>query len=275
MVKAILDGRKTQTRRNIKNVELRPSKNEGRFNFSYERKTRFEAGVNLTLESLNLPFTGILDLCPYGKPGDLLWVRETWLKLDRDHVITSQYAYKSNGDPNTEDLRKDYIKSGRNYKWKPSIHMPKDAARIWLMVEEVRVERLQDISEEDAIAEGIGTTNGIPVGLTSHYLDYLNNRNCYSSPFNSFQSLWASINGEESWNANPWVWVVKFRVIANNGYHRLDCIEWNYHEVMKIHADREKQSYETAAPDSRDRSDGKQIPVSEDTHRGGKEAGHE
>ncbi|WP_439473811.1 hypothetical protein [Algoriphagus formosus] len=229
MVKAILYWRKTQTRRNIKNVELRPSKNEGRFNFSYERKTRFEAGVNLTLESLNLPFTGILDLCPYGKPGDLLWVRETWLKLDRDHVITSQYAYKSNGDPNTEDLRKDYIKSGRNYKWKPSIHMPKDAARIWLMVEEVRVERLQDISEEDSIAEGIEPIDQQGQLVWKRYDGYYT---VTSKPYCSFWSLWASINGEESWNANPWVWVVKFRVLSYSGKPDLGLIEDNYFKVI-------------------------------------------
>lgn len=207
MVQAILRGDKTQTRRVVK---PQPEKIGGFTKFAWG------AGTSENTMPVVAGFS-TESKCPYGKVGDLLWVRETFLELDRDHVITERYAYKANSDADTEELRKDYVKAGRPYKWKPSIHMPKAAARIWLKVTNVRVERLHEITEEDAVKEGIDTTNGVPVGLTSHYVDYENSRNCYTSPINSFQSLWHSINGKESWDANPWAWVIEFEVVSTTG----------------------------------------------------------
>jgi hypothetical protein len=98
------------------------------------------------------------------------------------------------------------------YKWKPSIHMPKEAARIWLEVTEVRVERLHDITEEDAIAEGVEKLN-------NWWKDYTSDQDAYDmqTAMCSFDSLWKKINGEESWNENPWVWVVSFKVLSTTG----------------------------------------------------------
>jgi hypothetical protein len=81
--------------------------------------------------------------------------------------------------------------------WRPSIHMPKSAARIWLKVTDVKVERLRDISQEDAVAEGVKASPPFAIGY--------------------FKNLWESINGAASWNANPWVWVVEFEVVSKNG----------------------------------------------------------
>lgn len=109
--------------------------------------------------------------------------------------------------------------------------MPKAASRIWLMVEEIRVERLQDISEEDAVAEGIKE-----LGIYSFpiYKDYLNSgMDGYQTPQWSFRSLWISINGQVSLSENPWVWVVKFRVLSKTGRPSDQVIEQNWKEVTQ------------------------------------------
>lgn len=144
--------------------------------------------------------------CPYGKPGDLLWVRETWAK------IGDIYLYKANAEHQAMN-------------WKPSIHMPKAASRIWLLNESVRLERLQDITREDCIAEGIAhrlTDFQKWYRQPGDWYDY--ERKTFAplqsgkiSPSMSFMSLWRSINGKESWKANPWVWVVKSRVVSTTG----------------------------------------------------------
>jgi hypothetical protein len=196
MVKANLDGRKTETRRMLKlkfhhDHNWKPTLiNEKHFDGIDRWEMR--CGTQYTLPTFK---------CPYGQPGDILWVRETWAPALGD------YAYKA-------DYSESVIKEERNKGlWKPSIHMPKEACRMFLLLKEVKIERLHDISEESAIAEGIGTTNGIPVGIASHYLDYTDSKNCYTSPINSYQSLWQSINGEDSWYQNPWLWVLKYEVL--------------------------------------------------------------
>ncbi len=140
--------------------------------------------------------------CPYGMPGDLLWVREKW-----------QYS----GDQNWRDamfndwndvwyyaIADEHAKE--QLRWKPSIHMPKRFTRIWLENKKVRVERLWDISEKDAVKEGCETIkNG------AFYKDYLNNGHFINAQ-SSFYSLWRKINGQQSWFSNPWVWVIDFRL---------------------------------------------------------------
>jgi hypothetical protein len=137
--------------------------------------------------------------CPYGKVGDKLWVRETFVP---DYFDDHKPAYKADWN----EIAAEYINEP---KWKPSIHMPKSAARIWLEIISIKVERLQDITNTDSESEGIKTKkiNGSEV-----YDDY----NCPDSfpfifPAQSFKSLWSKINGIESWNANPWVWVIEFK----------------------------------------------------------------
>lgn len=137
MVRAILDGRKTCTRRIVKHdVEVI-------LNSPYYKKHP-EVADKQIISKLCMP--------PY-QPGDILYVRETWCKYDNDHIIDGRkYAYKADASPISEEARKKF-----GYRWRPSIHMPKEAARIWLKVTDVRVERLQDMDKMDAVKEGIDT----------------------------------------------------------------------------------------------------------------------
>jgi hypothetical protein len=182
MVRAILAGRKTQTRRIV-----RPRQVHEGINIYYVPKT-----------------------CPYGRAGDLLWVRETWAPV-------------STFDPSPETgalYRADPMYDGIDqfdWPWKPSIHMPRWASRITLEVTGVRVERLNDISEEDAIAEGCQETYCSPEltaecepGTPQRELAELLEGGWITAKGN-FSFLWNEINGPGSWAANPWVWVVEFR----------------------------------------------------------------
>jgi len=174
MVRAILAGTKTQTRRVAKGEALRWLVRDG-----------FTPGF--VADPGNR-------LCPYGQPGDRLWVREShWWFKDEHDPVTGYFP-----PPLTiEDVeyRADGEKPGR--AWRPSIHMPRWASRITLEVTSVRVERLQDISEADAISEGIPTSDVSPPDACRF----------------AYRLLWESINGPGSWDANPFVWVVSFRRI--------------------------------------------------------------
>lgn len=200
MVRAILDGRKTMTRRVMKiqppseKYQLSrvlsttgPKQNEGKLHW-------LSADVNTVRD--NNYFT-----CPYGKVGDRLWVRENFALTGDNgssvvHPIHGGVAWQA-----TEHKKA--------FKWKPSIHMPRWASRITLEITGIRVERLQCISEEDAIAEGCYRMyNGMYAG-EPHRIK--GTPTCCTSPEIAYQRLWESINGPESWAANPWVWVVEFR----------------------------------------------------------------
>jgi len=166
MVKAILDGRKCQTRRVLKQ-ELPIGT---RWWEVYGDELNYRIVDEKSVKT-------ILCKCPYGKKGDKLWVRESW-NISRE---SNPFRYKA-----------DYPPSGI-LKWKPSIHMPKVAARIWLEVVSVRVERLIDISQEDCVKEGFDS--GSAYGTAKMW----------------FHGLWDKIHGDASWAANPWVWVVEFK----------------------------------------------------------------
>lgn len=166
MVRALLDGTKTQTRRVVKNPAL------------------------LWLEQFEPKYVALPGnhLSPYGYAGDRLWVRETWGVLfddaaDRDDPTwwAADYA------PGELDQQ------ARPRRWRPSIHMPRWRSRIDLDVTGVRIERLQDISYDDAVAEGIAHD--------------------YPKAVAQYRDLWEDINGAGSWATNPWVWVIEFRRI--------------------------------------------------------------
>lgn len=139
--------------------------------------------------------------CPYGKPDDRLWVRETW------GLQGSRVVYRADGG---QELRLGDLKRS----WKPSIFMPRSVSRITLEITDIRCERLNDISEGDAIAEGIEVIAG-KIDDSPTFKNYLEPGadNGFGYPQNSFNSLWQSINGPESWEANPFVWVITFRCI--------------------------------------------------------------
>jgi hypothetical protein len=191
MVQAILEGRKTQTRRVIK---PQPKSETSCFGWKTPEYTHVAFGNSFRIESMHRN--------PFGDPGDLLYVRET--------MILNKYS-------NTYwPVADGYVKTSDYEKTTPSIHMPKTTARIWLEIEQVKVERLQDISEEDAKAEGLKSRFSV-FFQEERYDDYLDMESEYRSPVSSFQSLWQKINGGESWDANPWVWVVKFKVLSTKG----------------------------------------------------------
>ncbi|SWX55482.1 morphogenetic protein [Klebsiella pneumoniae] len=187
MVRAILDVRKTQTRRPVK--------------FPVHDK-------NLGCELAGNELAGELSAGNYlnsafGKPGDRIWVRETFQGPLFDYDLMDSYCkdptpfekpefcvYKADGVPAPEFYDAD---DELHCCWRPSIHMPRWASRILLEITDVRVERLLSMSQDDARAEGVIAASGpMEAGL-------------------AFRELWDSIYGEESWNANPWVWVIEFK----------------------------------------------------------------
>ena len=146
--------------------------------------------------------------CPYGQPGDRLWVRGSFCP------IYPQDPNYNGGQPLEYDYAATYVHGfrlgdslGMKKTWKPSIHMPRAASRITLEITGVRVERLQDISEADAMAEGIAYDPG--EGGVFHVPGTAGC--CDDSAIGSYRKLWESINGPGSWDANPWVWVVSFK----------------------------------------------------------------
>lgn len=227
MVRAILDGRKTQTRRPIKN---QPLVRDGFWHMDgagWGNKFEYIQSGNGVRQSLSLA-----NHCPFGQPGDRLWVRETWADVNLEGIPT--VAYRADDDVyslmddksfldedgafNYDDPRvskydfaawySDLI-SGTEGNWRPSIHMPRWASRITLEITGVRVERLNAISEMDAQAEGVEKLRG---GFWRHYQPGWTQHQL--SARGSFVTLWKSIYGEESWNSNQWVWVVEFRRVA-------------------------------------------------------------
>ncbi len=190
MVRAILEGRKTVTRRAVK-IQPRTKGDIG----SYGQGQPFIRHPDPTKRNPE---------CPYGRPGDRLWVREAWAadaQLDgiapRDLSQGEPIMYPADGSVRQTGCA--MISQGRG---RPSIHMPRWASRILLEITAVRVERLQDISEDQAEAEGMNFLRHIPDAdetLTAAQL---------------FECLWSSINGDESWTGNPWVWVVEFKRVT-------------------------------------------------------------
>ena len=145
---------------------------------------------------------------PYGKPGDRLWVRETWrtdARLD-DKAPNAFSGWPVKYEADSTALNHGAFFGQTDGKTRVSIHMPRWASRITLEITGVRVERLQDISEADALAEGIEDRGkGFAVYGTDDGITF--------DPIRSYRSLWEQINGPGSWDANPWVWVVEFRSV--------------------------------------------------------------
>ncbi len=237
MVRAILEGQKTVTRRPVKGVQIPrleyPGQSEPwvavgqkhpRYGFLVYGKSEEECAANV----------GVFGACPYGQRGARLWVRETWQDVHPAQVaegrysqpgragipgppgVTYQTIYRADGpypvvyhshahpyrslqpDPEHLDTPAECGFTG----WTPSIHMPRWACRILLEITAVRVERLQDITEQQARAEGV----------MSAERDIDPDGNDYS-PLELFGGLWVKLNGMDSWSANPWVWVVEFKRI--------------------------------------------------------------
>lgn len=211
MVRALLDGSKTQTRRLVK-ADIMHDQDGGQDAKWYLRRWNRQP----CWDSYEAMSELVAKHCPFGKPGDRLWVRETWV-CDHFRVQSGPYLevdgarehlfYRADNDHPFEAPEGKF--------WKPSIHMPRWASRIPLEIVSVRVERLNDCSADDAIAEGIDRVAN-NYGNGPAYCDYRAKNQedmaeWLNSPLDSYRTLWESINGAGSWSANPWVWVVEFR----------------------------------------------------------------
>lgn len=196
MVRALLAGRKTQTRRVMK------------------KPPTGVHGLRLALAT-----------CPYGRPGDRLWVRETFKAVASGEVkdgygeVRYGWAYAADattswakhptiihdmtGQPETGPMQ------FRAVPWKPSIHMPRKACRLVLEITDVRVQRLQEITEDDAIAEGVDGPMCAELAIKTPWRDV-------AAPVavHTYAALWDSINGAGAWNSNPWVWALTFKVVG-------------------------------------------------------------
>lgn len=206
MVRAILDGRKTQTRRIMKiqpSDGFHPTHNGYDLDLNAHRYTPGVVDKNGYLQPAKKDVFGVADenegyACPFGAVGGRIWVRETFCAVP-DHeepAGCSALLYAADGN-------------GPYGKWTPSILMPRWASRITLEITCVRVERLNSISQEDAQAEGMELT-----GWRTTYSDPDSGGEVWT-PYDNFAQLWESIYGEESWQANPWVWVIEFKVVPN------------------------------------------------------------
>ncbi|MDJ1500483.1 hypothetical protein [Xanthocytophaga agilis] len=235
LVKQVYKNEKTQTRRLFANdliINQDPNRYrlDGLFNLEEDKQSHIKKdGLYACFHDLKLDVSVEPILCPYGKKGDLLWVREPWAKVPRT-------AYWH--DPTIPHIEKDswwYIfkasweRSTAGFSWKSSRFMPKEAARTWLRIKDVKVERLHSISTEDIKAEGVRVPvserggvlfvlgkadspfkfmpesyqNGSKEGVTEH--DFM---------FAHWASLWCEIHGKANWLFNPWVWVIEFEIVA-------------------------------------------------------------
>lgn len=217
MVQALLAGRKTQTRRQN---DLAPfSEAGGEFHWELEGTSidptlimgSYANGDLKTKEAqgfhAHFHWSGFHDIhksirCRYGKPGDLLWVREKWSVVERHGLGEGRFVvFEDEWENGQVNERAPYRYAVFPYKYggHPSIHMRKEWCRIWLEIADMRVERVQDISHEDALAEGV--LNCPIVGAIGNY-----------------EYLWENINGRESWDANPYVWCISFKVLSTTGH---------------------------------------------------------
>lgn len=163
--------------------------------------------------SLDL-YNDTLIQCPYGVAGDRLWVRETWQELFDPQEKRSNCFEQTVPVTGHHVLYRATMRKPRQamWNWRPSIHMPRWASRITLKITKVRVERVQEISEDDAEAEGIGA-GFVMNGGWPDYQNIDKHGHCaltQDSARMSFATLWDSINGKGLWDANPWVWVIEF-----------------------------------------------------------------
>jgi hypothetical protein len=184
MVRAILAGTKTQTRRVMRDQPCKL--------LDYNRGALSIRVRGAVYQAFSPEFPPVR--CPYGQPGDRLWVREAWSRDEEDGSLFYRADVGTGNE--ADDWQRNIDDGASGYRWKPSIHMPRWASRILLEVTCVRVERLHDISEADANAEGVKHSLHLPGGRFAR---------------ENFAHLWWTIHGDGSWDANPWVWVVEFR----------------------------------------------------------------
>lgn len=192
MVRAILAGQKTMTRRVV------------RFNDSHR--------IQLHGKQWHIEDTDVVNRCPFGIPGDRLWVRETFVLTQFDKPV-----YKADSTDKDGYFWSSIAADPKGVKWRPSIFMPRWASRITLEITNVRVERLDEITDDDAIKEGVERVGKTRDGFSPLYKNYFVDCPDRSAKY-SFSTLWRKINGKKyPWESNPWVWVIEFKKISPAG----------------------------------------------------------
>lgn len=208
MVRAILDGRKTQTRRAVKLRNVNGAIHSAQWRFSH-------LGWDFHHDRAQGIYTNTITGCPYGVPGDRLWVRETWASVTERDDLPARPMYEA--DPVLGACKVLYRASDddglteQGFRWRPSIHMPRWASRLTLTITDVRVERVQEISDSDVAAEGFPLSGADRASLK-----------CSPPPIaprNQFVSLWHTLNAKRGygWTVNPWVWALTFTAEATDG----------------------------------------------------------
>lgn len=198
MVRAIISGNKTITRRAVKksNTDCTSPLAELDFNDAvrdniFNVKDQYLKVLRPIDDTMHRVF------CKY-YIGDIIWVRETWQNHGRPDISESPFIYRADKPDSIAKI----------LPWKPSLFMPKEACRLFLQITSVKVERLQEITNEQALKEGVKV-----IEKDEAYFDYLEQAGSYATPRGSFSSLWCKINGQASWDANPYVWVIGFKKI--------------------------------------------------------------
>ena len=230
MVRALLDGRKTQTRRIVK---PQPKLMEPSGRWYWEKALNVNGRPFLDASRRWWEYYGT---SPYGQPGDLLWVKEVcwmwgrWLKNGKTKTGHQAWRFEADQhDPRTVFDKPDWtVKRNGDVGWvyRHARFMPRKASRLTLRITNIRVERVQDISEDDALAEGIKEDHCPKCGYTfKDCVRHMDHDICvepwplhkYLAPGRtSFMNLWNSIHGPDAWDRNDWVWVIEFEVIKQN-----------------------------------------------------------
>lgn len=197
MVRALLAGMKTQTRRVVKPGRSQPWLTPEVLNLS--PSAEFVPNLGVFKHPAGGPLTCVTP--PYGVRGDVLWVRETWCPADTG----TGAAYRADAPLGSDQ---------RGMGWRPSIHMPRSACRLRLQITDLRIERLAAISEADAAAEGVFEPSLGDLFVVDHGNPGKLRRE-HAPALVLWEFLWRAINGDASWAANPWVWVISFEVLPS------------------------------------------------------------
>lgn len=233
MVQAVLEGIKTVTRR--------PLNPQPELIIDAEKHSTYKYRGGLYALDMYPENSNILNKCPFGKIGDRLWVRETWAPVNLNGEIAIAYradekvirleeirsfldedGFVNYGDPRLENYEfsawADDLFSGVEGNWKPSIHMPRWASRIVLEITNIKIERVNKITETEAMAEGITFTDYGKNKFNIQHPGWLwkpsnSHEECLYTAKNAFANLWIHTYGAEAWDSNIWVWVIEFKVV--------------------------------------------------------------
>jgi hypothetical protein len=215
MVRAILAGAKTQTRRVVKLPADAHSVRYWAPPLGRSQPGYADPGINYWTADKSAEgqrdgtLSNHLDRCPHGQRGDRLWVREAWSRDEEDGALFYRADVGTGNE--ADDWQRNIDDGASGYRWKPSIFMPRCASRITLEVTAVRVERLQDISEADALAEGVSPK--WEPGCSGRLMEAFGGFS-FRPAASAYAELWEQINGSGSWDFNPWVWAIEFKRVT-------------------------------------------------------------